>query len=210
MRLHEVTNEQVAEWMRARSLAGRKKYGDAHLQRHNLVDIAEELLDAINILFLFDDRFKAQTPGFDKWKYYPARAEAFELWGHLNACLDILRRTEAMLPEHLITDEQGGERVWWSEQQGEKEADRRPRPLPFGVTYEQENLLADRWVCKTCGYGIFTNDGDLPFDEGARFCGGCGRPIVVVLVCLGTGAEEGSYHKGRATYFAHDRFGEEE
>ena len=56
MRLSDLTRAQIDEWRKARMEKGQEKYGDAHLERYNLVDIVEKLLDAQNIICLLQDR----------------------------------------------------------------------------------------------------------------------------------------------------------
>jgi len=56
MRLHQLTDKQIHEWRMARLEYGRQKYGDRHLQRYNLVDLMEELLDALNIVEFVNER----------------------------------------------------------------------------------------------------------------------------------------------------------
>ena len=42
LRLHHLTSSDLREWIQARKEAGQKRYGDAHLKRYGLVDVAEE------------------------------------------------------------------------------------------------------------------------------------------------------------------------
>ena len=114
MRLHELTPEQIEEWRRARLDAGRAKYGDAHMQRYGLVDVMEELLDAENILtHLFLERMKSAYPKGMSLAQFKRLAIINE---DLGRAIEGLQELDALLPDHVCSDEQGGERIWWSEQ----------------------------------------------------------------------------------------------
>src|SRR5690625_2662623 len=112
MRLHELTPEQIEEWRRRRAEVGRRKYGDAHLQRYGLVDVMEELLDAQNIVELLVNRIL----GTDHAAAVNAQAGVLAIRSALWEMAYELQNLDKLLPDHVCSDEQGGERVWWSEQ----------------------------------------------------------------------------------------------
>lgn len=116
LRLHELSQTQVYEWRRARLEDGRSKYGDAHMQRYGLVDAAEKLQDLRNILHLTADRVRNQWSPESEVEQEELFSELAAIDDDIYVLWDRLRRIDRMLSDHLCTDEQGGERVWWSEQ----------------------------------------------------------------------------------------------
>lgn len=116
MRLHEVTQDQIDEWAARRAEVGRNKYGDAHLKRYNLVDVMEELLDATNILGLWAERMKAEgvanNPGMLGDPEGVLRCMEGVVAG-LDRAISGLIALDKHFPDHLCTDEEGGQRVWW-------------------------------------------------------------------------------------------------
>lgn len=83
------------------------------MQRYGLVDVAEEVLDGINILQLHLERNKAANP---KGMVLSQYTEFMMLLRDLERVIGSLQRLDALLPDEVCTDEQGGERVWWSRQ----------------------------------------------------------------------------------------------
>lgn len=116
MRLHHLTPEQIEAWQEERLRVGQQKYKDAHMQRYGMVDLMEELLDAINILSLHTERCK------DKGAFHSDEdALAFDdLVGELNFRLWRLvgdvQRIDKAIPDELCTDERGGNRIWWTKE----------------------------------------------------------------------------------------------
>jgi len=102
-RLHELTDEQVHEWRMARLEYGRQKYGDRHLKRYNLVDLMEELLDALNIVEFVNERAG----------HVPKMALIEKTIKDLILALPIV---DKHIKDEHCTDEEGGERIWWSKQ----------------------------------------------------------------------------------------------
>ena len=100
MRLHQLTDEQIHEWRMARLEHGRKKYGDRHLKRYNLVDLVEELLDALNIVEFYEERVKGTMP-------------VDELKQMINYCIKSAKTLDQFTSRENCTDEEGGERIWW-------------------------------------------------------------------------------------------------
>jgi hypothetical protein len=112
MRLHKLTQEQIEAWRKRRAEVGREKYGDAHLQRYGMVDIMEELLDAKNILVLIDDRMaRTGTWGSD------ISGRLFEVQVAIDLAIIKAMQADKTMRDDQCTDEQGGERVWLSDQE---------------------------------------------------------------------------------------------
>ncbi len=111
MRLHELTNEQIEEWRQARMKIGEKRYEDTHLGRYNLVDVMEEILDALNILVRLSNRCFKQN------RFLPQKAvsELYSLTNMLDFTIQNVQMADKEIPDELCTDEEGGERVWWNE-----------------------------------------------------------------------------------------------
>lgn len=103
MRLHQLTDKQIHEWRMARLEYGRQKYGDRHLKRYNLVDLVEELLDALNILEFAEERTGKKGASFGLVKNY------------VKKCIYVCRSIDRFIKEENCTDEEGGERIWWNE-----------------------------------------------------------------------------------------------
>src|SRR5690625_2637571 len=107
MRLHELAPAQIEEWRQARMDAGRAQYGDAHMRRYGLVDVMEELLDAINIIDLAAERMAAEPE---------CASSVRSLRLSVQLLIAAVRDTDKVLPDRLCSEAQGVERVWWSEQ----------------------------------------------------------------------------------------------
>lgn len=105
LRLHDLTEEQMEQWRYCRMQAGQAKYQDAHMHRYNAVDIAEELLDAINIHALMWERTQGQL-GERGLELYG------QLQGQMYQALDTLRRLDKRLPDEHCTDDT--ERIYWT------------------------------------------------------------------------------------------------
>lgn len=114
MRLHELTEGQLTEWRVARMDAGRSKYGNAHMHRYGCVDIAEELQDARNIAMLTGARVYRQLddPGVKLQAIRLLRIFA----DRMDEAMALLQEIDVLLPDEVCSDEQGGERIWISEQ----------------------------------------------------------------------------------------------
>ena len=120
MRIHELTPEQIEQWRQARLTAGLVKYGAAHMQRYGLVDVMEELLDAKNILTLFMDRVREGMVPDTQSSDIAIYVYTAKVW--LGLVENLISDLDSMVPDELCTDERGGERIWWSEQAGERRA----------------------------------------------------------------------------------------
>lgn len=108
-RLHNLTSSDFREWIQARKEAGQKRYGDAHLKRYGLVDIAEELQDSLIIMELFLDRLTKQGI-----KVQPELKEMIVAFsGLVGMALRALLAIDEDLPDEVCTDECGGDRIWW-------------------------------------------------------------------------------------------------
>ncbi|MGI6558581.1 MAG: hypothetical protein ACOX20_06410 [Limnochordia bacterium] len=108
-RLHKTCWTDILDWQRARMEAGQAKYGDAHMERYGLVDIVEELLDALNILELAKERWGTIVCPNDR----SLQKLLYTLRLALRECVALAE----MLPDGICTDEAGGKRIWWSSQQ---------------------------------------------------------------------------------------------
>ncbi len=117
MRLADVTNPQIDEWRAARLEAGQKKYDDAHLERYNLVDVMEELLDAQNIVALMQDRL-LEDAGWSLSSSWAGDVftELAQVFSGIEMVLRFLQGIDLRLPDSYRDDAKGGERVWWSDQ----------------------------------------------------------------------------------------------
>lgn len=114
-RLHHLSERQLREWQRVRQEEGSKKYGKAHLQRYGLVDVAEELLDALNIIDKMLDRIAEQGEKTTISKHQLAGVSRYytRLIFTLKNAIKLCQRLDEFLPDKFCTDEQGGERIWW-------------------------------------------------------------------------------------------------
>ena len=105
-RLHELNNEQLKEWVKARKEVGREEYGDAHLKRYNLVDVVEELIDAYIILELFHE--KMEIYGVN----YPI-PDKNEIRNNLYQLIIKLQKLDEFIPDKACTD--NTHRIWWGD-----------------------------------------------------------------------------------------------
>ena len=120
-RLNELNGQELLRWAQERFRVGQLKYGKAHLQRHTLVDVMEELLDADNVLSLTTLKIAVR-------KHEPVKAEVENRLDVLNAIADIqteirrvmdkVQQLDKMLPEEFDRDEKGGKRIWWNQEAG--------------------------------------------------------------------------------------------
>ncbi len=85
------------------------KYGDWDTKRYSLVDVAEELLDVLNILERFENRARAQGYEID----YNQQMRLRKIKDDVFSDLARVRNLDELLPDELCTDENGGERIWW-------------------------------------------------------------------------------------------------
>jgi len=109
LRLHHLTFSDFREWIQARKEEGQKRYGDAHLQRYGLVDVAEELQDSLIEMELVLDRLKKQGI-----KVQPELREMIVAFsGLVGMALSALLAIDKDLPDEVCTDERGGDRIWW-------------------------------------------------------------------------------------------------
>ena len=112
-RIHELSREEIQEWIRVRKEFGKKKYGDAHLQRYNLVDVLEEIFDAIDILRKAQDRIDFQELENEEDGFNYAILAYKKLMNDLDYCITDLIRLDSYITDKSCTDEKGGERIWW-------------------------------------------------------------------------------------------------
>jgi hypothetical protein len=107
-RLHKITSAELEEWKRERMRVGQLKYGDRDTKRYNLVDVVEELLDALNILERFENRARVQGLAD-----YNQQMRLRRIKEDVVSDLARVRSLDELLPDELCTDENGGERIWW-------------------------------------------------------------------------------------------------
>jgi|GEM_PF-6905341 hypothetical protein len=108
-RLHELTFWDIYQWQEARMNEGQKRYGDRDTKRYNLVDVMEELLDAMNILDRFKNRAKLQ--GYDLASEH---SKIFAIQTDIFRAMQRISNLDKSLPSDICTDENGGARIWWS------------------------------------------------------------------------------------------------
>ncbi len=103
-RLYELTKKEINEWREERQRVGNEKYGREHLRKYNLVDVMEELLDAINILNLFHERMEKQNIN------YPVPDKNW-LQKDIQSLIEYIQRLDKMIPDKVCTD--NTYRIWW-------------------------------------------------------------------------------------------------
>ena len=108
-RLHELSPEEIEEWREARAEAGREKYGVDHLNRYNLVDVMEELLDALNILSLLEEQLIGENT------HYIVLTQMMEFRQIIYENIDKLQEMDKHLQEKFCEDRKADERVWWDD-----------------------------------------------------------------------------------------------
>jgi len=109
MRLFELDMDEIlSAWKNARSSMGKREYGDDHLKRYNLVDVVEELLDAIIILErLLDRQVKS---GVITEEFVD---EVCTVIYQIEVAVELCNYLDRMLEDKVVTDELGGDRVWF-------------------------------------------------------------------------------------------------
>ena len=121
MRLHELTDAQLAKWRKARMESGREKYHHIDHKRGLMVDIVEEDMDIINILERYVNH-NGLEKGSIKERHHLITVAAWTI-------IKDAQKIDSV--EEDVDDSEGGHRIWWSEQAKEEAAER-----------------AD--ICKTC------------------------------------------------------------
>lgn len=105
-RLKDVYWSDLIKWQKERLEAGQVKYKDAHLQRYGLVDVVEEILDALNILELMKERLSPDAKMIEQIDW--------EIRRRLHQVLLGCQRIDGLIADEFCTDEKGGKRIWWS------------------------------------------------------------------------------------------------
>lgn len=108
-RLHQLNGKELIEWSAARLHHGQERYGQSHRNRYGLVDVVEELHDAVNILYLTQDRLQWQGAWPDK----PVLEAFGRVRWMITQAREYVRALDKHLPDATCTDERGGERIWW-------------------------------------------------------------------------------------------------
>ncbi len=120
-RLYSLNENEIEQWQTIRMQFGEEQYGDAHLNRYNLVDIAEELLDAIHIHSLFVDRIrKSPTMYSDHSASYLFRLSRSFINTMMQGFL-LLQQMDQLIEDGDCTDAQGGDRIGIEVLQKQKE-----------------------------------------------------------------------------------------
>ncbi len=114
-RLFAVSSRDIIRWQKLRAENGREQYKDAHLQRYGLVDVAEEIFDAMHILALAYERIYSQTITPNP-RVVRNIADRFARTNNLlGEVFEELCSLDRQLSHHVCSDEQGGVRVGWNE-----------------------------------------------------------------------------------------------
>lgn len=113
-RLYLLMPRQVYAWEQKRSEIGKQRYGERHLQRYNLVDVMEELLDALVILDRFEDRIEKQcdSESLEIVRKFNSHAR---LRRHIKGAIQSMIELDSHFNGDICTDEQGGDRIWWND-----------------------------------------------------------------------------------------------
>jgi len=119
-RLYQLSDQELEEWQEARKAVGWEKYGEDSYRRYNLVDVMEELMDAEVILERFQERLVR-----DRYQLAPIdRRTLSTIIENIAEAKFLLMQLDRVLPDHVCTDEAGGERIWWNERHPKKEETR--------------------------------------------------------------------------------------
>lgn len=106
---------QREEWFKARKEAGDKEYGEDHMERYCLVDIYEEVIDAIIILDKWiDKKLKLyEKEKIPKYNYEKAntyhRIIRDELWN----CLEMIQLADEYETNRDRIDKKAEDRIWF-------------------------------------------------------------------------------------------------
>ncbi|SDM19896.1 hypothetical protein [Halarsenatibacter silvermanii] len=117
MRLGKLTFAELNEWWAERDDTGQREYGNTHLRRYNLVDVIEELMDAGIILERFVDRAERDC-NINREVEEKAIEGADRLIFVVSALIESVCDLDRSLPEELVSDELGGDRVWFKSKEG--------------------------------------------------------------------------------------------
>lgn len=164
MRLYEITDEQLADWIIERRKIGKEKYGNAHLKRYNLVDVTEELLDAINIMGLFKDRLESTEQNTLSYPFIEEKIKRDHqaIVAMLYNLIFALQELDKYYNDDVCTDEFGGRRIWWSDQ------------ISQDIEHKNTGSLTRKYKpkkCDECGQVFIPNSGR------ARYCFDCRREV---------------------------------
>ena len=107
-RLKDIMNWELAEWGKARMEAGREKYHSIDHDRYNLLDVAEELIDAANIVKRLEHHL-----GEELLSRRDVELRLEHLKSSLEHALNDLAYLDRALPDEICNDEEGGDRIWW-------------------------------------------------------------------------------------------------
>jgi hypothetical protein len=114
-RLHKLCRRDMEKWKQARQNVGTLRYGDSDLQRYGLVDVTEELLDALNIIDRMINRLKVQNVELLTERSYKLERIQFQIW----ELVEQVATEDKCFPDKVCTDDQGGERIWWNDKANE-------------------------------------------------------------------------------------------
>ena len=107
MLLYQCTIQDLERVRNERSRIGAVKYGQDHLGRNGPVDIAEELMDAINILGLMESRIIRHDGE------YVDLQETVRIRAKLHDVLQSVVKVSFEMCDECQTDERGGDRKCW-------------------------------------------------------------------------------------------------
>ena len=102
----------MLRWKEKRLEHGQREYGAKHLHRNGPIDIAEELLDALNIMGLQENDRWSKIENTEARLKVEKKCE--KLFALINLALDELKELDELLDEKDVTDQEGGERIWFN------------------------------------------------------------------------------------------------
>ena len=111
-RLCDLYAGELDAWAKRRLDVGREKYGDAHLQRYNLVDVMEELLDANNIMNLLLERVCEDA---EIGRRNEIIVETLGTITLVKSTMNLICAIDRLCPDYFRDDAKGGKRIWWGE-----------------------------------------------------------------------------------------------
>lgn len=101
----------IEDWRKERMKVGQLRYGDRDLKRYNLVDIVEELLDALNIMERMINRSNVyKNNGYGNTLKFGSAYEDFK--EKISNALSLVNDIDKLLPDDFVTDENGDDRIW--------------------------------------------------------------------------------------------------
>lgn len=115
-RIFKLSNYFIEQWRQERMRVGQTRYGNRDLKRYNLVDVTEELLDALNIMERMVNRGKYFQKGF--YSVLKRHISCYKIEETINEAILLIRELDKNLPDEFCTDENGDERIWVDDVKG--------------------------------------------------------------------------------------------